>query len=473
MKKLLPVFAFLALVVAYNTASQETLFSFSADLTSFYTLGNADETQYVGQPGAGAYRSDPTNNIQAKKNGYYTAANLYANFTPFSWLEGYFKIYAVSRPGSFYLPLQMENVGTNDFSVSFDNVFGKADIFKALDLSLPLSVYIKAGKYKAQPSHFGTVSKYGIEQVLFLMHTKTDFTYELGAALESPFRLAASFATNYLLTEAVERRYDTDGGMGLHGTIVTNTYAPQFITKIEFRHPDLGVDAELLYGQNVAGIYSGHSIGFTTKYSVEIGENIKLPVGLSFGFFEKNLDILGKAVLGNPPANEPDHTRDFRNTVTAGLGTGIRLALDPFNIDFNIGGLFTSVGHFYRENLNVIGLSLDTQFTFQGRYFIGGGFIAGTLADVTWKTRADMEASDDFNHTFTFSENFGYEIYAGINLAKNGRAVIGFNQNRGLSLNHMLETKAEGQMKYKQKDTEWSDKLIEAGGLYFKVLFRL
>jgi hypothetical protein len=472
MKKLI-IFAVFMIICVFTTAAQlqDATFRFSADLTTIYTLGNADDTQYIGQPGAGAFRSDPTNNVAAKKNGYYTATHLRAFFNPFPWLNGYFRLYWVSRPGTFYLPLQTENVGGKDFDLSLDNMFARASIFEALDLDMPVELFFKAGKYKAQASYFGTVSRYQIEHPLFLMHTKTDFTYELGAVLEYPFRLSASFATNYLLTEAIERRYDEPGGMGLQGTIVPNSYAPSFLTLVQFEDETLGIKAELLYGQNVSGIFSGHAAGFSALYNLELSETMSLPVGLSFGFYEKNVDLLGRAVLANPPASEPDHTRDFRNSWMAGFGTGLRLAMDPLDINFNLAGNYSSIGHFYRDNLNVFGMSIDTQITLQGRYFIGGGFIAGTLMDATWKTK-EGEDRDDFNHTFTFMENFGYEIYAGLNLAKNGRFLIGFNQNKGLSLNHMLEARTDGQMKYKQAGTEWADKLVEAGGLYIKFLVR-
>jgi len=117
---------------------------------------------------------------------------------------------------------------------------------------------------------------------------------------------------------------------------------------------------------------------------------------------------------------------------------------------------------------------VDTIFTLQNRYFLGGGFFAGTLTDAEWKTRDDVE-KEDYNHTFTFANNIGYEVYAGINFGgSGGKFVIGFNQNKGLSLNHILEARPEGQMKYKQENSEWtfSNRLVEAGGLFFKFFFR-
>jgi hypothetical protein len=109
--------------------------------------------------------------------------------------------------------------------------------------------------------------------------------------------------------------------------------------------------------------------------------------------------------------------------------------------------------------------------TFQNRFFAGAGVILGTLTDTTWKTK-DGVIRDDHNETFRLAEHIGYEIYTGLNFNKNGRAVIGFNQNKGLSLNHMLEARTDGQMKYTQAGTDWNDRLVESGGLYVKFVFR-
>jgi len=40
-------------------------------------------------------------------------------------------------------------------------------------------------------------------------------------------------------------------------------------------------------------------------------------------------------------------------------------------------------------------------------------------------------------------------------------------------MNNMLESRHEGQMKFKQADTNWAqDQLAEAGGLYCKFFFK-
>jgi hypothetical protein len=471
---------FLVPLIAFQAAAQpsQAVYSVSGDLTAIYTLGNAADDQLVGENGAGAYFSDPASGIIAKKNGFYTAANVYTRFSPFPWLEGYFKLYAVSRNGSFYLPLQMENNDVKDFTkdLTIDMVYGRVSVFNALGLQMPVDLFVKAGKYKAQASNYGTISRYGTEDALYTMNIKNDFTYELGVDFESPFKLSASAAANYRLTEAVQRYYDEDGGMGLHGNAVPGKFAPQLIAMIKLRDFGDMFSAELLYGNNVFGSYSGHAAGFSARYTLrDITDGLSIPIGLSFGFYEKNIDLLGRAAI-LPGANE--HTMSFRNAWSAGLGTGIRFSRpELFDLDFNLGGGFSSIRHYYRTDLAVFKLSLDAVFTWQRRFFAGGGFVAGTLTDAEWKTRDDVDITLDnngYDHTFTFAENCGYEVYAGINLNKNGKIVIGFNQNKGLSLNHMLEAKTEGQIKYKQAGTEWntSNKLVEAGGLYFKCVFR-
>jgi len=166
------------------------------------------------------------------------------------------------------------------------------------------------------------------------------------------------------------------------------------------------------------------------------------------------------------------NTTDFRESTSVALGAGLRFKADIVNVDFNVAGSFSSIKHFYRTDLSIAKLSVDTMVTLLEHYFIGGGLIFGSLSDAEWKTR-DGITDDNYSHVFTISENTGYEIYAGVNLGNTSKFVIGFNQNKGISLNNMLEAKHEGQMKYKQEKSSWKqDQLAEAGGLYFKFFFK-
>jgi len=475
MKKRLLIACFILTVIIFHATAQdnEPKFTISGDLTTIYTMGNADETQKYPEPVAGAYGGDP--NKPAKKNGFFTAVNLYANLHPFPWLDGYFKLYAINRPGSVYFPLQMENTDPKDFTadMTFDSVYARANIFQALNLDIPADLFLRAGKFKSQASAFGAVSKYGTEQILYVMNIKNDFTYELEYALNTPVNFSVSLAANYRFDEATQRYYDEDG-MQDHGIPVPDKYAPQIFATVKLRGlevPSGALSAELLYGNNVANIYSGNAIGFSALYALGIGDNIKVPIGLLAAYYEKNIDLLANAAV---VPEKGDNTMNFRDTISIGLGTGLRLTADIIDLDFNLAGTYNSIKHYYRNDLAIIKFSADMLFTLNKNYFLGCGLIAGSLTDANWKTRDDADPTkDSYDHTFTLADNLGYEVYAGINLAKAGRFVVGFNQNKGLSLNNMLEAKLEGQMKYKQLDTEWKDRLIEAGGLYIKFTTKL
>ena len=470
MKKFLLMTVLFAMVIVLQAFSQDEesrKFKLSGDLTTSYTLGNANDTQKIPNPGDGMYVEDGL--TAAKKNGYIAAANLYVDFIPFSWLESQFKIYAVSRSGSVYLPLQMENLDKKGFELTLDSAYAKIGIFNALNLNLPVELYLKGGKFKSAASAFGVVSKYGTEQNLYMMTTKNDFTYEIGIDLNAPIRLNAAFAINYRLNEATQRYYDEDG-MEDHGTPVPDKFAPQMLAMVKLINFNDVLSAELIYGNNVSNIYSGHSFGASARYNIGINEKMTLPIGLMIGYYQKNIDLLANAAV-IPAPGRSDNTMDFRDTFSAGLGVGLRMNFDVVSVAFNVAGTFNMIKHYYRDNLNIVKLSADAQVTFLKNYFIGGGFIAGTLTDALWKTKDSADLSKGggyFEHTFTLAHNLGYEVYAGINFARVGKFVIGFNQNKGLALNNMLEAKTDAQIKYKQLDSEWIDRLVEAGGLYFK-----
>ncbi|MDR2543871.1 MAG: hypothetical protein LBC80_10555 [Treponema sp.] len=473
-------FAIILMAFAINAQAQisDATVSFSADFTTIYTIGNAladDSMKIPDTTATGAYFASQTE--PATKNGFYTLGNLHINFNPFPWMEGYFRIYSIDRPGSFYHPLSMENAGErrmsnpNNFpSFTLDVVYGRVNVFEAIEMEMPFELFMKAGRYKVQGSHFAVVSKYKLEDIHYLMNLKTDLTYEVGAIFDN-FKVSA--ATNYMFNEATQRLYNTDG-MVTHGNIVLNEYAPQAFLLAQFTDMEVGgnkLNAEVAYGFNVSGIDSGHSAGFSSRYTLDgIADNISLPIGLAFVFHQRNIDVLGKAAVYAPPVT----TASMRTNISAALGTGLRYTLPDYDVELNLAGTFNMVDHYYRDSLQIIRLSLDTMVTIQEHFFVGGGFIAGTLLDAQWKTKASAADKEDFDHTFTFMQNFGYEVYGGINFRNSGKFVIGFNQNKGLSLNHMLEARPDAQIKYKQKDTEWttSDRLVEAGGLYFKFVFR-
>jgi hypothetical protein len=477
LKKIIGACLLLA-VVGFQAAAQEgdaKKFTITGDLLTIYTLGNAAEDQRIDTipDVAGAFFSNPYTGT--RKNGYYTAANLYATLKPTEWLEGYFKLYAIHRPGSFYMPLQMENMGREDFSaLKLDAVYGKASVLDAIGVDSPVYVSLKGGRYKAQAAQYGIISKYKTEQVLYMMNTKTDFTYELEAGIKEPVKLGLSGATNYLFNQSVQRLYDEDGAF-THGNDVLNEYAPQFLVALRFMDfspsDSLKINVEALYGQNVSNIYSGNAIGASARMVLEVNDTISIPIGLQFGYFEKNIDLLGQAALTpmtTSAAAGGKNTTDFRESLAGALGAGLRLKTDAVNLDFNVAGSYNSIKHFYRTDLSIIKLSVDTMVTFGGNFFVGGGVILGSLTDAEWETKEGVTV-DNYSHIFKLTENMGFEVYGGINLGNSSKFVIGFNQNKGISLNNMLEAKHEGQIKFIQADSSWgTDQLLEAGGLYFK-----
>ena len=488
MLKKLIVTGLMLVVLGFMVSAQDVddKFVISGDLTTIYTIGNADEKeqrmgtdpQVVGQ-----YFNNPYTGT--RKNGFYTAANLYATLRPTNWIEGYFKLYGVHRPGSFYMPLQMENMNRGDFTLTLDAVYGRVNVFGALGYEWPVSLFLKAGKYKAQASQYGIVSKYKTEQVLYMMNLKTDFTYELEVAYTGldAMKLSIFAATNYLWNQSVQRFYDEDGGMGLHGTPVVNEFAPQFLVGIKLFDINAGIlraNVELLYGQNVSNIYSGHAAGLSSRFNLNISDAISIPIGLQFAFHEKNLDVLGQSAIAEnlawAKATDTMTTMEFRNTVAAALGVGFRFKHEIVAVEANLAGSFYSIQHYYRNNLNILKMSLDTQVTFLDKYFIGGGVILGNLLKSTWQTTEKAAADNKepyYDHTFELKDNLGFEVYAGLNLGNTSKFVIGFNKNKGISVNNMLESRHEGQVKFKQADTNWgTDQLMEAGGLFFKFYFR-
>ena len=484
LKKIIGVCLLLA-VIGFQAFAQddERKITIAGDLLTIYTLGIAKDTAKESQridvvpETAGAFFSNPYTGT--RQNGFYTAANLYATIKPVSWVEGYFKLYAIHRPGSFYLPLQMENMGREDFSaVKLDAVYGKASVLDALEVDSSLYLNLKGGRYKAQAAQYGIVSKYKTEQVLYMMNTKTDFTYELEFGIKEPVKFGISGATNYLLSQSVQRLYDDDGAFS-HGNDVLNEYAPQFLIALRFMDIELSdtgkLNAELLYGQNVSNIYSGNAFGASVGVSLGIGDGLSIPIGLQVGFFEKNIDVLGQAALTPMTTSAAAgglNTTDFRDSLAAALGAGLRVKGDGVNFDFNLAGTFNSIKHFYRTDLVICKLSADTMVTFSNNYFLGGGLILGSLTDAEWKTQEGI-TDDNYAHVFKLKENMGYEVYGGINLGNTSKFVIGFNENKGISLNNMLEARHEGQIKYKQPDSSWgTDQLAEAGGLYLKFQYK-
>lgn len=456
---------------------QTPVFSLTGNLIGIYTVGNAALEQMLPTgTGYGAY--------EGRKNGYYIATNLYALLKPVPFLEGYFKLYNVGRPGSFYVPLSLEAYAEQNFSISLDRVYGRVSVFEALDLSLPLgtSLFLKTGKYKGEAARYNVVSKFDLDNIMYKLETANTYNYEFEAQirpLKNDFTVSAAFIGNYRFDEGIQRLYDNDGGVSDHGKPVMGDtgameYAPQFMTYLRFWDLNLAgsqLRGEFIYGQNIADIYSGDSLGFSLNYNLAvIPDVVRIPIGFGFARYEKNIDVLGRT----SSTARLSETYDFRETMIGALSFGVRFTQGDFGVNANIAGVLTSVSHIYRDQLQITSMSIDVQAAYLNRYFIGAGFIAGTLSDASWNTNEDINQALDgggYKHTFTPADNLGFEVYGGLKLWNNCQFVIGFSENRGLSMNYNLENKSEGLIKYKLAD---SDSAIgelpkyQTGGLFLK-----
>jgi len=463
----------LALFMALSLSAQnaeDLPFKLSGNLNAIYTLGNAARDQMLATgTGDGAY--------EEFKNGYFLETNLYALLKPAPFIEGYFKLYTIARPGSFYVPLSLETKSDQNFGISLDRMYGRVSVFEALNLSLPVDLFLKTGKYKGEAARYQLISKFGLENVLFKMETLNTYNYELEVALRplnNDFTVSATFLGNYRFDEGIPRLYDVDGAVSDHGLPVLGEYAPQFMANVRICDLALGTGRlwwEFVYGQNMADIYSGHSIASSLLYTLSaIPDTLSVPIGLGFIWHEKNIDVLSRSA-----SNEQNkETTGFRSNVSGALSAGLRFKTGNIGLDGNLAGVFTHIEHIYRDPLQIISASVELQLTFLDRYFIGGGIVMGTLADANWKTKEDTPdmnygAKDGggFDRTYSFADNFGYEIYGGVNLWNNCRFVFGFNQNKGIAMNYNLENKAEGQMKYQLADSDIPGS-YETGGLFLK-----
>lgn len=442
-------------------------FDVTGNLTTIYTFGNANKEQMLSTgTGDGAY--------EEQKNGYFIEANLYVLFRPVSFMEGYFKLYAIGRPGSFYVPLSIETKSVQNFGLTLDKVWGRVNVFDALDLSLPAGLYLKTGKYKAEPAYYQGISKFGLERITYMVASANTYNYEIEAALNpfDDFTVSAAFVGNYRFNEDIPRLYDDDGGVSPHGMPVLGEYAPQYMGFLRLTDLMLGggrLMAEFIYGQNVSNIYSGHSFGAGILYTLPVIEDtLAIPVGMGFAWHEKNIDLLSKTAS----TDRGKETVDLRNSLSGALSTGARFKTGSIGINGYLTGVLTRIDHIYRDPLQIISGSAELQFTFVERFFIGGGIVAGTLTDANWKTKEDPKyiPLDGIEHTFTLAENIGYEVYGGLNLWENCRFVVGFNRNKGIAMNYNLENKSEGQIKYQLADWDGSGQhpLYEAGGIYLK-----
>jgi hypothetical protein len=366
-----------------------------------------------------------------------------------------------------------------------------------LKLTAPVDLFLTGGKFSVAAANYGKVSLYGMESALNMLKLGTNVNLGIEAAitfgvleqmLETTYSsLTLQVVSGGLFDEGIPRLYDTDGAY-MHGKIVLGEYDWQLFASLKLNGlalPFGALSAEGVYTYNGAGIYSGHSFGASVLLTPKIfleqeisaeevtssTPTLAFPIGLSFAFYDKNIDALGASV-GTDLTNS---TVDFRNTIRAGAALGAKLVV-PYVVaaDLTFAGSYTYMNHIYRDPISLIGLSVDGKLTYADQYFIGGGLILGTIGDVTWQTSSGVASGlDDYRHTFTLAQNLGYEAYLGINIGSKCRITLGMNNNKGLAMNYGLESIKDGEIKYRQKNTDTADGLFETFGVYLKATLTL
>ncbi|MDR1231831.1 MAG: hypothetical protein LBK61_10575 [Spirochaetaceae bacterium] len=373
----------------------------------------------------------------------------------------------------------MENAGAESFDISLDSAYGRINVIKGLQSNLPLDVYIKAGKFNTAPSNFQTVSQYGTESVLSKLRTKNTFAGQVEISLPLSFAdsLAFTGTVSHRLGEELKELYDTDGSVASKGDPVLDTYAFPLHLALKLNKlniiPPGPLSVELVYALNGEHIYSGQNFGAGLGMDIKITDSLAIPAGLGFAFHEKNIDALASAALEKDWTGfypyEGD-TTGFRGALRIGAGTGVKADMPDLGLAgaLNLGFAWSQIAHIYRETVNVPSLSVDCRVVFLDRYLIGGGFIAGILSETEWKTKEGVNSGlDNFIHVFTFEENTGWEVFAGLQFSKS-KFVLGYNSNRGLAMNYAIEALKDSQYKYRQSGSTSPDGLLERGGVFVK-----
>jgi len=483
-----PVIAQEELLTARETGNENRQkITFSGEIIGMYTLGGlAEDEQAIiinSEPIPSGIYDDDTNG----KNGYYTAINLNVLYNPFSYVDVYAKLQAKSRPGSPYVPLQLESTDAEAFSLSLDSVYGRINVIDAFSLNIPLDVLLKAGKFDTTPSSFQKVTRYGAEDVMSRLRTKNTYAFQIAAAYQLPFAesIGLSFTTHQKFNEAITPLYDSDGSLAKHGNpSLEEKYDIPLHFVLDFLKiaTPLGpVSAEMIYAYNAENIFSGSSFGFDAGWDISIPgiDNMVIPFGFGAAVYEKNIDPFAKVALNRKNDNylnilhENDaNTISFRRAVRTGMGLGVRFyPINALEIKFNAGYSWSQVAHIYRDTLTINSASFDLLVTYDSKFFLGGGMYLGTLNEIEWKTKSDADSSyeNGYSHIFKPMDNLGFEIFGGMLFGKS-RFLIGYNCNKGLSMNNAIESIPEAQVIYRQKETGISDGLFQSGGIFTKLV---
>ena len=498
---LILAFVIITPVIAQDESNEKSSkFRFSGEIIGMYTYGLAEDDQVIiiSPPPPGIY-DDNTNFGNGGKNGFYTSVNLNLLYNPFPFIDVYAKLLVRSRPGSPYIPLQIEAAERDSFSVVLDNAYGRVNVLGAFVPDSPLGLFLKAGKYDTTPASFQNVTRFGAEDVISRLRTKNTYAFQLALAYELPSAEAVtfSFTTHQKLNEAISPLYDSDGSTSKHGepSLSEKYDIPlHFALAMKKLNTPLGpISAELIYAYNAENIFSGHNFGFSAGWEITIPgvDNLSIPFGIAAAMYEKNIDPFAKVAVDTKSTgyymtgtlHENDYnTVSFRRSLRAGAGLGIRFyPITDLETQLNLGYSWSQVAHIYRDTLELHSASVDLLVTYNERFFIGGGLYLGTLTDAEWKTSKDTDLSyeNGYTHTFKLAENLGYECFIGMmfnsastedNDRTHSRFLIGYNNNKGLSMNNAIESIPSAQIKFRQPGSGALDQLFERGGVFAKLV---
>ena len=471
----------------------------SGELLGMYTLGFAGDDQLVEVSDPMANPVGVFDNINNGRNGFMTRMDMGIRFLPVSWIDLYVQFRARSRPGSPYIPLTLEAAGADDFALSFEKAWAGINIIGGLGLDVPFDLYVRAGLMDSAPNlqmaSREMVSRFGTENVVSRVRTKNVPSVQLEGVFQVPFAESVSvvMATHQRMNEAIPPLFDVDGDVGAHGTPPHDElFALPLFAALRVRHVETGFGplyAELVYGLNAENIFSGHNLGVRGRWDISIPgmENMTVPLGLGVSLLEKNIDPMARAAHGhdndNALSNRPyDHlnpgrnynfaTVSFRRSLRIGAGLGLRWDPAPgLSTEFNFGFSYSQIAHIYRDTLRLNSLSFDTRVTLDGNFFIGGGVFLGTLGNAEWRTSDGVDPNREagFSHVFRLAENMGFEVHAGLNMGRS-RFVLGYNANRGLSMNHGIEAMSDAQIIFRQRGAAVADDLFETRGFFTKLV---
>jgi len=466
----------------------------SGELLGMYTLGFADASQMI----VTSDQLEPVGVFTATdgRNGFMTRMDFSIRFMPVSWVDLYVQFRARSRPGNPYIPLMLEAFGADDFSISFWQAWGRMNLIRGLGVDVPFDLYVRAGLFDTAPASFQRVTRFGTENVMSRLRTKNTLSVQLEGVVPVPFARSLSViaATQQRFNESIPSILDNDGAAGQHGRPVPEEPVVPLFAALQMRYvetPFGPVHAEAVYVLNAEDIFSGHNFGVDGRWDIRLPvsgmENMIFPLGLGIAFLEKNIDPMARAAhgLGNTnglfdPGFPPGmgsllhnvSTVSFRRSVRIGAGLGLRWSpVESVATEFNIGYSYSQIAHIYRDTLTLNSMSFDMRVIYGGRFFLGAGIFLGTLSEAEWRTGADTDPTREpgFSHVFRPAENMGFEVHAGFMMGRS-RFVFGYNMNRGLAMNHGIETMSDAQMIYRQRGSAIADNLFETGGFFTKLV---